>query len=126
MTRGTVAELYKLGVGSLAPALAGCYKVLCETVSLPQALKDGEVTRLRKTKGTGGTPWQSTCGSPTATADEDPAVKLGCVSIWSVLCAALVTPSRWQMRFSALFGSIDEANVLPAEHVRDSSPLSLA
>ena len=53
MTRGSVAELYKLGVDSLAPALAGCYKVLCETGSLPQALKDGEITRLRKTKGTG-------------------------------------------------------------------------
>ena len=46
MTRGSVAELYKLGVDSLAPALAGCYKVLCETGSLPQALKDGEITRL--------------------------------------------------------------------------------
>ena len=53
MTRGCVAELYKLGVDSLALALAGCYKVLCETGSLPQALKDGEITRLRKTKGTG-------------------------------------------------------------------------
>ena len=52
MTRGSVAELYKLGVDSLAPALAGCYKVLCETGSLPHALKDGEITRLRKTKGT--------------------------------------------------------------------------
>ena len=53
MTRGSVAELYKLGVDSLVPALAGCYKVLCETGSLPQALKDGEITRLRETKGTG-------------------------------------------------------------------------
>ena len=53
MTRGSVAELYKLGVDSLAPALVGCCKVLCETGSLPQALKDGEITRLRKTKGTG-------------------------------------------------------------------------
>ena len=49
MTRGSVAELYKLGVDSLVPALAGCYKVLCETGSLPQALS----TRLRKTKSTG-------------------------------------------------------------------------
>ena len=48
MTRGSVAELYKRGVDSLAPALAGCYKVLCETGSLPQALKDGEITRLRE------------------------------------------------------------------------------
>ena len=53
MTRGSVAELYKLGINSLAPALAGCYKLLCETGSLPQAVKDGETTRLRKTKGTG-------------------------------------------------------------------------
>ena len=53
MTRGSVADLYKLGVDSLAPALAGCYKMLCETGSFPQALKDGEITRLRKTKGTG-------------------------------------------------------------------------
>ena len=30
MTRGSVAELYKLGVDSLAPALAGCYTVLCD------------------------------------------------------------------------------------------------
>ena len=52
-TRGSVAELYKLGVDSLAPALAGCYTALCETGSLPQALKDSEITRLRKPKGTG-------------------------------------------------------------------------
>ena len=50
MTRGNVAEFYMLGVDSLAPALAGCYKVLYETGSLPHALKDSEITRLRKTK----------------------------------------------------------------------------
>ena len=39
------------------------------------------------------------------------------------LCAeALVTQSRWQMGFSADTGSIDEGDVLPAEHVWDKQP----
>ena len=33
--------------------LAGCYAALCETGSLPQALKDGKITRRREPKGTG-------------------------------------------------------------------------
>ena len=48
------------------------------------------------------------------------------VNLGGLCAAALVTLSRWQMRFFADTGSIDEGNVLPAEHVRDSSFLSLA
>ena len=61
MTRGSVAELYKLGVDSLAPALAGCYKVLCETGSLPQALKDGEIATSRYWNTVAKHLWEPNC-----------------------------------------------------------------
>ena len=139
MTRGSVAELYKLGVDSMAPALAGCYKVLCETGSLPQALKDGKITRLRKTKGTGENAAEDYRnisilehrGKALVGAQLQPLMRtlqsnLDACQFGGLCAAALVTLSRWQMRFFADTGSIDEGNVLPAEHVRDSSPLNLA
>ena len=137
MTTGSVAELYMLGVDSLAPALAGCYKVLCETGSLLQALKDGEITRLRKTKGTGENAAEDYrnisilehCGKALVGAQLQPLMRTLQSNLDACRFGVVVlrlTLSRWQMRFFADTGSIDEGNVLPAEHVRDSSPLNLA
>ena len=52
-TRGCVAELHKLGVDSLAPALADVTRCFVRRVPCHRAWKDGEITRHRKTKGTG-------------------------------------------------------------------------
>ena len=110
------------------------------TGSLPQALKDGKITLLRKPKGTGENAAEDYRnisilehrGKALVGAQLQPLMRtlqsnLDACQFGRGLCAAaLVTLLHWQMRFSADTDSSDVGSVPPAEHVVGSSPLNIA
>ena len=114
--------------------------MLCETGSLPQALKDGEITLLRKTKGTGEN--AEDCrnisilehrGKALVGAQLQPlmrtlqskldACQFGEGGLWRRSTRDSIALADEILR---RYHSIDEGNVLPTEHVRDSSSLNFA